>query len=66
MAKAPLWLKLEPTGTTDEGNYGVRVVVKWWAVPVVYAVGLYRALFWGPTHIAESCDGLEVTDVRFG
>ena len=66
MAKLPWWMKLEPTGTTPQGNYGARMRVRRIVFPYLVVVGIFRWLFRLPTPNPESCDGLEITEVKFG
>ena len=65
MAKPPWWMKLEPTGTTEKGNYGVRLRVSRWVVPWLWLWASVDLLLYGPQEHATSCDGLEVTGVVF-
>ena len=61
MAKPPWWMKLEPTGTTEEGNAGYRMRVAWWFTPVAVIYGLIRILLFGMQD--NPSDGIEITDV---
>jgi hypothetical protein len=60
--RPPRWMKLDYVGVTEKGNAGYRLHVAWWYVPVLFV----RALFTPRYPVADSCDGLEVTEVRFG
>ena len=61
MAKPPFWMKLEPTGTTEEGNAGYRIRVAWWFVPAAVICGLFHILLFGMQD--NPSDGVEITDV---
>lgn len=67
MAKPPRWMKLETTGLTDRGNMGVRIVIRWWAVPGLFLAGIWRLLTGQLTgEIPDSCDGIEHVGTRIG
>jgi len=54
-------MRLEPTGTTEEGNAGYRVRVAWWFVPAAIIYGLFRILLFGASD--NPSGGVEITDV---
>ena len=64
MATMPRWAKLETTGTTERGNLGVRLTIKWWGVPYLVLVGIWRALTGQVEDEPDSCDGQEVTETK--
>ncbi len=66
MAKPPRWMKIEPTGRTPSGNMGVRLTIRWWAVPYLFLVGAWRLLTGQLKDVPDSCDGLEITESKLG
>lgn len=63
MAKTPRWLRVKFTGAiTSSGNAAVELHVKWWAVPFLFL----KASLFPRREVPVGCDGLEVTEVRFG
>lgn len=67
MARPPFWCKIETLGRTPSGNMGIRLTIRWWAVPFLYLMGLWRLLTGRSIEdVPESCDGVEVIETKIG
>jgi hypothetical protein len=66
MARLPKWAKLQTIGTTDKGNLGVRLIVRWWAVPFIWLRGFVLRILGRLEPVPDSCDGLEIVEVKIG
>jgi len=62
MARNPLWVKIETVGVLPSGNMGIRVKMRWWAVPYLVLVSVWRFLAGQFEDIPDSCDGVEVVE----
>jgi hypothetical protein len=66
MARSPRWVKIEHVGRTPSGNMGVRVVMRWWAVPWLVLVGCWKLLTGQYENVPDACDGLEHVETKIG
>jgi hypothetical protein len=62
VAKLPLWAKIEPVRITERGNLGVRLSMRWWAVPYLFLVGVWKLVTGQFEDLPDSCDGVEVVE----